>query len=337
MAISADANSPKGWRVAVVSDATHAGATGIGTTMYQLDVDSVSMPSLNQNQVLDVRSGVGRTLKDEDVFQDNKLKVTEVSLSGTLHNDAGHKLLLQNICGDVSGDIAVASGFLGFSQSYNGSSGLENAASSLTVVIQPSEVTHQQGLEMFGCLVTNFSVNADATSEGGRYKWSATIQTGLQPDLASTAAPTITAYANTDMPLLSSSSGHKVYNTDVIMNSFTATIDSPAVFTGSQSSPVAGYQIGSRGVETSVTIDTQVKYDRETKGFINTFGTQTAARTGTDANCFYIANNNAFGVNVQNAIFTNVALSEGDLMMLDCSLKAVDDGTDALISFDVSA
>ena len=37
MAGSANAFSPKEWKVAVVSDATNAGVTGIGTTMYQLD------------------------------------------------------------------------------------------------------------------------------------------------------------------------------------------------------------------------------------------------------------------------------------------------------------
>ena len=36
--------------------------------MYQLDVDSVGMPSLNVNR-LDVRSGAGRTFKDEDFFK----------------------------------------------------------------------------------------------------------------------------------------------------------------------------------------------------------------------------------------------------------------------------
>ena len=50
-----------------------------------------------------------------------------------------------------------------------------------------------------------------------------------------------------------------------------------------------------------------------------------------------MVNNNAYGVDVQNGIFTNVAYSEGDIMMLDCSIKAVDDGTDALISFDLSS
>ena len=38
-----------------------------------------------------------------------------------------------------------------------------------------------------------------------------------------------------------------------------------------------------------------------------------------------IVNNNAYGVLVTSGLFTNVALVEGDIMMLDCSIKAVDD------------
>ena len=333
MAGSANAFSPKEWKVAVVSDATHAGATGIGSTMNQLDIDSVSMPSLNPTQVLDVRSGAGRTLKDEDVFQNNVLRVSEISLSGTLHNDAGHKLLMQNICNDVTTDVAVASNFTAASQNMEGAGGLTNAASSLTLVLQPSDVTNQQGMEFFGCIVTNFSINADMGSEGGRYKWSATLQTGRKPDLASTATPTITAYANTNVPLLSNSSDVRISDvSNIVLSSFTASIESAGVFTGPTSS---GYAVTSRGPEIAVTVDTQVKYDANTKGFINEFDSQTAANTA--GNMFKIVNNNAYGVLVTSGLFTNVALVEGDIMMLDCSIKAVDDGSSDLISFDLSA
>ena len=329
MATVAHAFSPKEWKVGVVTDATNAGATGIGSTMYQLDVDSVGFPSLNVNQKLDVRSGASRTFKDEDFFQDNVMRAVEISLSGTLHNDAGHKLLAQNICNDVSGDIAVASGFTASSQTYG--SAVTNTASSLTLVMQPSDVSNQQGLEFFGCVVTAFSITAEGSADGGQYKWSATLQTGKKPDLASTASPTITAYANTTIPLLSSSSGHKVFNVDVILSSFTASIESPAVFTGVASD---GYQVVSRGAEINVTADAQVKYDGNTKGFVSSFDTQSSALSG---NMLVITNNNDFGVDMQNGVFTNVALAEGDLMMLDCSIKSVDDGSDALITFDVSS
>tara|TARA_Y100001973_G_C5151204_1_gene308226 strand:+ start:258 stop:1247 length:990 start_codon:yes stop_codon:yes gene_type:complete len=329
MAIAAQAFSPKEFKVAIVSDATDAGATGIGSTMHQLDVDSVSFPTLNVNQVLDVRSGTGRTFKDEDFFQDNVMRVTELSISGTLHNDTGHKLLLQNICNDVSGDAAVASGFTAASQVYG--ENVTNAASSLTVVIQPSDVSHQRGIELFGCVVTNFSISAEAGTEGGRYKFSATLQTGKTPDLNSTATPTITAYANDTHSLMSSASGLKVMNNDVTMNSFTCTLDNPAVFTGVTST---GYEVVSRAAEMAVTVDTQVKYDNNTKTLVTAYDTQSGPTT---SNSFVMTNNNAFGIAIDNAVYTNVAYSEGDIMMLDISLKSVDDGTDALVTFDISA
>tara|TARA_R110000824_G_scaffold171440_1_gene349014 strand:+ start:1732 stop:2721 length:990 start_codon:yes stop_codon:yes gene_type:complete len=329
MAIASQAFSPKEWKVAIVSDATNAGATGIGSTMLQLDVDSIGMPSLNPNQVVDVRTGTGRTFKPADFFQDNKLRVSEISLSGTMHLDAGHKLLLQNICNDMSGDIGVASGFAPASQLYG--SAVTNAGSSLTLVMQPSDVTNQQGMEFFGCVVTNFTLSADATAEGGRYKFSATLQTGKVPDLASVAEPTITPYANTTDVFLSSASGIKVFNTEAIMQSFSTTIESPAVFTGFTST---GYQAVSRGAEVAVTAESTIKYDANTKTLINTFDTQTSALAG---NSLVITNNNAYGVLIDNAVLTDVALNEGDIMMLNCAMKSVDDGTDPLILFDVSS
>ena len=331
MAVVGHAFSPKEFQVWIASDATNAGSSGIhDSNMYQLDVDSVGMPSLNVNQVLDVRSGIGRTLKDEDVFQDNTLRVVELSISGTIHNDAGHKLLLQNICNDVSGNIEVASNFAPDSQLYG--SAVNNSASSLTLIIKSSDHNNQTSLEMPGMVVTNFVLSADSTTEGGRYKFSATLQSGVKPDLAeASTTPGSNIYANTTDCFLSSGSGIKVFNTDVILQNFTATIDSPAVFTGFSST---GYQQVSRGAEIAVTAETTVKYDGNTKGFINSFDTQT---TSLDGNMFVITNNNAFGLNMQNGVLTNVAYNEGDIMMLDVAMKAVDDGTDALISFDVTS
>ena len=331
MAVVGHAFSPKEFQVFIGSDATNAGSTGIhASNMYQLDVDSVSMPTLNVNQVLDVRSGVGRTLKDEDFFQDNVLRVVELSLSGTIHMDGGHQLLLQNICNDVSGDIAVASDFAPASQLYG--SAVANSASSLTVVIKSSDHTNQRSLEMSGLVVTNFSLSADSGTEGGRYKFSATLQSGVKPDLneSSTSAGS-NVYANTTTCSLNDASGIKVFNTDVILQSFTTTVESPAVFTGFSST---GYQGVHRGAEISVTAETTVKYDGNTKGFINSFDTQTSAQSG---NMFVIVNNNAYGVDMQNGVFTEVAYNEGDIMMLDCSIKSVDDGTDALVTFDVTS
>ena len=332
MATVAHSFSPKEFKCFVISDATNAGASGIhSSNMQQLDVDSISFPSLNVNQTLDVRSGVGATLKDEDFFQDNKMRVVELSLAGTLHDDAGHRLLIANICGAAQADDTnqtIGSGHKIVAQKYGAA--VTNNASSLTVVLQPSDVSNQTGLEFPGMVVTNFSISADAGTEGGRYKWSATLQSGKVPDLASTAAAGSTAYANTTGTTLASASGVEVYNADAVLNSFTTTIDYPAVFTGITST---GYEIVSRGAECSVTHDCQVKYDGNTKGLVNSFDTQTAANAETT---FIVVNNGKFGVDTANGVLTNVAYSEGDVMMLDVSIKAVDDGTDDVLIIDLS-
>ena len=324
--------SPKEFQLWIASDSSTAGNSGIhASNMYQLDVDSVSFPSLNVNQVLDVRSGVGATFKDEDFFQDNKLRVVELSISGTLHDDVGHRLLLANICGAAQADNTdqtIASGHKIAGFKYGAS--VVNNAASLTVVIKPSDHTNQRTLEMAGCVVTNFSISADTGTEAGRYKFSATLQTGKVPDLnESTVLAGNTPYANTTDTTLASASGIKVYAIDALLNSFTTTIDYPAVFTGITST---GYEVVSRGAECSVTHDCQIKYDGETKTLINSFDTQTAALA---ENTFIIVNNGNFGIDTANGVLTNVAYSEADIMMLDVSIKAVDDGTDELLIIDL--
>ena len=334
MASVAHTFSPKEFQVWIASDATNAGATGLhASNMYQLDVDSVGFPSLNVNQVLDVRSGVGHTFKDEDFFQDNKMRVVEMSISGTLHDDVGHRLLIANICGAAQADDTnqtIGSGHKIVGQKYGAA--VTNNASSLTVVVKSSDHSNQRSLEIAGCVVTNFSISADAGTEGGRYKFSATLQSGKAPDLneSSTAAGN-TVYANTTTTTLASASGFKTYALDVVLNSFTTTIDYPAIFTGVTST---GYEVVSRGAECSVTHDCQIKYDGNTKGLPHTFDTQ--ATTVLNGDAFVIVNNGKFGVASSDGVLTNVAYSEGDIMMLDVSIKSVDDGSNPLLTIELS-
>ena len=115
------------------------------------------------------------------------------------------------------------------------------------------------------------------------------------------------------------------------MNSFSVTIDNPATFTGMSTT---GYQVVNRGAECSVTADCQVKYDENTDAFISDFDTQGATPTVMTTDAFSIIAAEAGGVAIEDGVWTNVALSEGDIMMLDISIKAVDDGSTALVSFD---
>ena len=51
---------------------------------------------------------------------------------------------------------------------------------------------------------------------------------------------------------------------------------------------------------------------------------------------FNVLNDGNFGVDTANGVLTNVAYSEGDIMMLDVSIKAVSDGTDELLIIELS-
>ena len=322
--------SPKEWEVWILGESTLGTAVTATSGMYQLDVDSASMPSLNVTQQLDVRSTAGRTLKTKDFFQDNNLRVVEISLSGRFHDDVGHKALIENITSTAGPDFTVPSGYTPEALQYGES---ETAADfdTFTLVVKAPSQSNAKNIEMPGCVVTNFVLSADAGGEGGMYKWSATIQTGCACDFAENTAAGGTAYDNVDFFKLSSATATEVLNADASLNSFSLTLDNPAIFNGTNLSG-AGYDTINRGAEFGVTLDCQVKYDANTDEFINVFDTQTAA-FATDYP-FKITASNAGGVQIDNAIITNVALTEGDLMMLDVSMKAVDDGTDALVTLD---
>ena len=328
--------SPKDFSCWVKAE-TVAGTSVAGSGMYALNVDSVSYPSLNVNQALDVRSG-GRFLRDDDFYQDNVLRQVELSLSGVLHNDVGHKLLLSNICNDYSGDISVATTYAPPSIVYwdGDSAAVENATAgdTLSIVIAAPDLSspaNSRHLIFSGCVVTNFTISADTGTDSGRFKFSCTLATGKKPDLAGSGTIAGTAYANSTDAFLHSSSGHLVGSLEVIMNSFTVTLDNPAIGVGAYST---GFEQMVRGTEFAITFDTQVKYDGNTKLLVNQFDTQSVP---VPANCFEFTNNNAFGIDIDNGVLTNVAYSEGDIMMLDVSGKASSDGSTALIAIDVSS
>ena len=328
MAIDATTYSPKEWSVWVGTEAD-AGTSAISTsTMYQLDVDSVGFPSLNPTQVLDVRTGAGRTLKTYDFFQDNTLRVVEFSVSGTLHNDNGHKLLLQNITNDFTTDISVATGWTPADIDY-GQTNTVSAEETMTVAIKAPDASNAQGMTLAGCVVTSFNFSAEAGTEGGRLKFNATLQSGVAPTLDETTLAGTNEYSNTTDMFLSSATAKKINNIDVVMQSFGLTIENPAVFAGASST---GYEVVGRGAEIAVSAESAIKYDGNTKGLVNTFDSQSSPMT---SNAFVITNASNWGIDIQNAVFTDVSLNEGDFMQLNTALKSVDDGIDALVTVDV--
>ena len=115
------------------------------------------------------------------------------------------------------------------------------------------------------------------------------------------------------------------------MSSFSVTIDSPAVYQGFSATGYAAY---ARAAELSVTATAQVKYDSVTRPILNNFNTQTA-HDAADMLTLTQASATDCSIAIIAGVLTNVAISEGDIMMLDIELKAVNVGSN-IIAFDLA-
>tara|TARA_R100001082_G_scaffold58364_1_gene32353 strand:+ start:1601 stop:2614 length:1014 start_codon:yes stop_codon:yes gene_type:complete len=327
--------SPKEWTV-LIRPQTEWGETEAGTDMFQLDVDSVSMPSLGVNQSIDLRNTSGRTFNDEDFFQDNKMTVREMTFSGNFHTDSAHKYPFLNLSNQATSNDTVP--FAAGHQPQSLGNGVSISAGTMashhlfTIALAAPETTNAKHMLFHNCVCTNFQISADIGTDGGRYKYSATFSTGgnYQALANQTSIGPSASYLNTTNVTMGgiNASTLKVADINATLNSFSVAVDFPAVWTGAGS---LGYEICNRAQECSITFDAQVKYDDLTDELINTFDGQSAAVDGVGLN---IVNSANFDIAINDYVLTNVALSEGDLMMLDISGKALDDGTEPLLVLD---
>ena len=323
--------SPRDFKAFVIEETTTG--TAIISSAYQLDVDSVAFPTINVNQVMNVRTQTGRVLHANDFFQDNDMRTVEVSLSGTFHRDGGHTLLMQSVAAnDITAesvaDIVIGTGPTAKVGKY-GESGATGANKTFTLVLASPDTNDGYNLVLPGCLCTNFVLNADMGTDGGQYKFSATIVTGRVPDFANIGSESGTAYdANhIDMSGIDVSAVKIGSKTAPVLSSFSLTIDSPAVFTGVDEGN--GYACFGRGEELAITASATVKYDATTRALISEFDTQS---THDAADAFVIPQTTAglASISMPGGILTNVALNEGDIMMMDVEMKAVDTGGNIL-------
>lgn len=332
MAISTAANSPKEFQFLIAEQDTF-GTFETTNNMHALDVDSVGTPSLNPTQVLDVRNG-SRVLQKEDFFQDVKASVKELSVSGTATTNA-LDLLLENITGEAEGSASSIYSFASDQATTNVGVGSTGQAGTLLSIVITS-AGNDADLAFKDCVCTSLTLNADTGTEGGRIKFSATFQTGSAVEDLTDAATTVdTTFAASENYFMTNfSAGYrKIYGVDdLIMSSFSMTMENPAVFTGVTST---GYEVISRAGEFSVTLDATVKYDGHTRGSFERFNNQTqegatAAQPTLLNHQLALAADN-FGISIPKTVLTNVAFNEADVMMLDLSVKGVGDGSNPLV------
>ena len=331
MAVAANAFSPKQFSFLIAEQddwGTHAvDESSPNNNLVALDVDSIGSPTLGIVQGLDVRSG-SRVLQATDFFQDIKGSPKEMTVSGTATTE-GLDILLANLTGEA---LASASGV--YSIASNIAPSTLTAATTNQTGEQLLSIVYKSGygtnadLSFKDCFCTNLVLSGDAGTEGGRIKFSATFKTGsLVADLTDATTTIDTAITANDYFMSAWDADDRIIagTANALVFSFSLNLTNDVVFAGLTAT---GFEVATRAAEISATADFTVKYDSTFSALFESFNGQTAgASTGAT-----LMNNDAsltdayFGFNMASSVLTNVGFSEGDMMQLDCSVKAVGAG-----------
>ena len=313
--------APSEFKLALKAEST-IGTANV-SSMNLINVDSVSLPALNPTQVLDVRSGTGRTAKAEDAFVTEKGTTKEISFSGTADSTV-LPLLLQNIP-----TTAVSSSPASYDVAYNYTPPeLETDDSSsitirdtVTVAVVSPEAGNDQSIRFPGCCLTALSLTGDMGTESGRIKMSGTFKTGYPPAYAQNIPTSMTAHGSTYYYLTDFHTTRTIAGvTDCVIASWTLNLENDAIYLGYDGATAIPQSIVRAIPELAVSQDFSLKYDD------NTAGMHVIWKAGSNA-AIELSNHgtwssaSTFGVKAANGRITSVSWSEAAAMFVDMSIK----------------
>ena len=334
MALLTTSYSSSAFKIAIAEQDIFGTITAAGGNNYHaLDVDSISSPSLNPQQALDVRSG-SRVLQTTDFFHTKVGAISEISVSGTA-TTAALDLLLENMMSEAVGTASGVYSFLSNASAQSvGATDTDQAGTLLSIAIISPISAMDIGFK--DCVVTALSLSGDAGTEGGRIKFSATFKTGSATDAtqATAVGAVDTAFTaateNYTMNSWVAAQRQFVGVPNLVMSSFALNLSNDASFAGLVST---GYEIISRSGEFSATLDATLKYDANTSVFFENFMDQA---TGVSEGATLLNHQAAladanFGISMPASVLTSVAFNEQAMMMMDVSIKATGGGATALV------
>mgnify|MGYP003111870858 CR=1 FL=1 len=323
MALDGQALSPKEFLLAFKPETT------IGTenvsSMNLLNVDSVSSPSFNLSQVLDVRNGVGRTAKVADAFTDEKGTRKEISFSGTADNTT-LPILLQAIT-----TTAVGSSPASYDIAYNwtppeiqvGTGSISDNLHTFTVAISHPEAGNDHSMVFKGCVLTALSLTGSMGTESGRIKISGTFATGSQGTFGQARPTSTTAYSSTNYSMTQWTAKTTIAGiADCVISDFTLNLENPSEFLGFNAS--GDPQAVVRGVpEIMCSVDATVKADDNTSGLHNSYKAGGTSASVLLSNHATWSSATTFGISMANGVLTGVDYSEASAMFYSVSIKGL--------------
>ena len=336
MAINSSFFNSKELEIGVAVDNSTVG--GAASSFTALEVDSVTMPTFNDIKI-ERRAGAGSGIMvaSTDMFHYGKGASIEGSASGFL-TDELMDILIPNALG-----IAESSNTYTVDGTTNANVTFQHGDSSPLLHKTLSFAYSKAGglddvLIVPGCIITSLTISGDPNEDGGRMKFDLSFISRTPLAIGSTYGTSAASIApfSANYVFLGDYKDHvKIDNQDVLLKSFSMTIENPVVFAGfggSGSSADGAPQTYIRSVpEMSVTVNPVVKYDTNVDQLWEDLrgsgdGTQTATLA---APAFQMSDHATFNdgsatrsIRITDGTVTECAWDEGDYLGLNLSIKA---------------
>ena len=286
--VTTEVYSMSEWRLAVIGEAT-LGTPNV-TTMQLINIDSDVSVTSEVIQTLDVRSGVGRTLKTADVYTSDYGQLTSISFSCILDRTVS-TILHSNAFG-----LAAAGSPSGYAMAYDyAPAAVLNGTGSLTVkdALTFALISPQSGeTRVFGgACVPSLKVTYDPATDGGRGHAEVKAETRYRPaDGAATpssmaAFGTIFGYLRDFNALKQFAPGASGF--DVVVNKLAYEVINPVAYLGFQGASGNPEMLRRASPSAGFKLMVGVKYDSTTASYWEN------RRAGTTMS-FEISNNAAW-------------------------------------------
>ena len=270
MAFNTSAFSPKEWTIGVAEETT---VGTVATSFKGIEIESISMPSINDTRVMEKRAGsTGRILNEADLFYLESGAEHEFSVSGILTTDL-IPILVENAMGVSAATNVCLVDFNHAPVSFL--HGASSSGSHNTVSFRIDGVSApNSSYTLKGCVVTSLTISANASEEGGRFKFDLTAKTRSPFTSSAGASGTIATFTENFVYLSNFTAPKKVYATEIVLDSFGLTVENPVTFLGNKADGSdyglpEGYQ---RSIpEFKTTANCVVKFDANTNDFIDSW------------------------------------------------------------------
>lgn len=322
MALDGAGYSASQFKMAIKAETTIG--TAIVSSMNLLNIDAVTFPTIAPTQVLDVRSGDGRTAKIADAYISEKHTIKEISFSGYA-DQTTLPILLQAIF-----TSAVGSSPASYDVPFNytppelqvGASASTNTKTFSVAFISP-EAGDDHSIIFKGCVLSSLSLSMDMGSESGRVTMSGTFQTASTPSYGQSAPTSMTAFSANNYFLTDMHTTRKVAGiSNCVISSLTLNIENPRNFLGFNGSTAEPESIISAVPEINISLDASIKYDDNTAGLASTFKAGTSVATELSNHGTW-SSASTFGIKIDYGKITSLAMSENSAMFHDVSIKAM--------------